>query len=407
MRIAAKSIAALTLPPGKSDVIHFDDDLPGFGYRLRRGSGDKVIKSWIVQYRHLGNSRRVLLGAGEVLSAEQARQVAKKLLARVALGEDPQADKADRRDRDRLSLRVAIDDYLAVKQGDLRPGSLREITRHLTGPYFQTLHRLPIDNITRKHVASAVVTTQHRHSATVAASARSTLSALFSWAMTMGLVEANPVIGSAEPKRADPRSRVLSDDELTRLWKACQDDEHGRVIRLLVLLPCRRAEVGGMRWSEIDLNNKTWTIPAERAKNGRAHKLPLMPAALAIIEAVPRLVARDHLFGVQSGKGFTAWAQGKAALDARAGVTDWVVHDIRRSGATKLADLGVAPHIIEQILNHQSGHKSGVAGIYNRSSYEREVKQALAMWADHINALVTGSERKVVALAKHNKSSRP
>jgi integrase len=398
MRITAKSIATLTLPRGKTDVIHFDDDLPGFGYRLRRGSGDTLRKSWIVQYRHLGNSRRVLLGAGDVLSVEQARALAKKMLAKVALGEDPQADKASRRERDQLSLRLAIVDYLAVKQGEVRPGTLREITRYLTGPYFQPLHRLPLDSITRKLVAGCVVTTQRRHSATVATLARSTLGAFFSWAMTMGLVETNPVIGSAEPKPAQPRSRVLSDDELIAIWNACKDDDYGRIIRLLILLPCRRAEVGGMCWSEIDPNNATWTIPAARSKNGRAHTLPLMPAALAILESVPHMLERDHLFGSRSNKGFSAWAEGKAALDARTGINDWVVHDIRRSGATKLADLGIAPHVIEQILNHQSGHRTGVAGVYNRSSYEREVKQALGLWSDHIRALVEGTERKVVAL---------
>ena len=112
---------------------------------------------------------------------------------------------------------------------------------------------------------------------------------------------------------------------------------------------------------------------------------------------MPHRVMRDHLFGTRNAAGYSAWGRGKAALDAHSGVTDWRVHDIRRSGATKLADIGVAPHIIEQVLNHVSGHKSGVAGVYNRSSYEREVRAALALWADHIRVLVGGGERKVVA----------
>jgi integrase len=107
------------------------------------------------------------------------------------------------------------------------------------------------------------------------------------------------------------------------------------------------------------------------------------------------MVSRDFLFGAR-GNGYTRWADGKAALDKRAGVTGWVLHDIRRSVATRLADLGAPPHVIEQILNHQSGHKSGVAGIYNRSSYEREVRAALALWEDHLRTLVEGSERKIL-----------
>ena len=126
--------------------------------------------------------------------------------------------------------------------------------------------------------------------------------------------------------------------------------------------------------------------------------MPLPPAAWAIIDSLPRMAGRDQLFGVSAGRGYSAWAQGKASLDRRLGdaVAEFRLHDLRRTVATRMADIGVQPHIIEQILNHQSGHKRGVAGIYNRSSYAREVKAALALWADHLRALVEGGGRKVV-----------
>ena len=177
----------------------------------------------------------------------------------------------------------------------------------------------------------------------------------------------------------------------------------GRVVKLLMLLGQRRTEVGGMAWSELDLEHGTWTIPARRSKNHRAHTLPLPPLALRIIiAAVPRVVGRDTLFGDRADSGLTGWARPKAALDARLGdrVKPWTLHDLRRSRATRLCDLGTAPHVVEQILNHQSGHRAGIVGIYNRSSYEREVKIALAMWSDHIRALVQGGEREVVALPR-------
>ena len=120
-----------------------------------------------------------------------------------------------------------------------------------------------------------------------------------------------------------------------------------------------------------------------------------MPMALDIIKSVPQMATRDQLFGLRS-HGFTSWGRNKPELDKRSGVADWVVHDIRRSVATRMADIGITPHIIEEILNHVSGHKGGVAGIYNRSSYDREVRAALAMWEDHIHALVDGGERKVL-----------
>jgi integrase len=120
-----------------------------------------------------------------------------------------------------------------------------------------------------------------------------------------------------------------------------------------------------------------------------------MPMMRDIIDTVPHMATREQLFGVRS-HGFTRWPIDKAELDRRSGVTSWTVHDIRRTVATRMADLGVQPHIVEQILNHQSGHRRGPAGTYNRSPYTNEVKQALALWADRVRTLVDGGERKVL-----------
>jgi integrase len=259
------------------------------------------------------------------------------------------------------------------------------------------LHSLALDQITRKDVASRLNRISLDSSSIVAGRARAQLSALFSWALAHGLCEANPVVGTLAPKGGQPRERVLDDSELARIWRACGDDDHGRCIRLLILTGCRRAEVGGMAWSEIDFERGVWTLPANRSKNGRAHTLPLLPAMLAVIKDMPRLVSRDQLFG-QRANGFTGWSRGKPELDQRAGLQNWTVHDVRRSVATKLADIGVLPHVIEQILNHRSGHRAGPAGIYNRSSYEREVRAALALWHDHLRTLVAGGERKILQL---------
>jgi len=226
--------------------------------------------------------------------------------------------------------------------------------------------------------------------------ARGTLSAFFSWAMRMGLCEANPVIGAATAA-TKPRERVLTDPELAAIWNACGEDEFGRIVRLLVLTGARRSEIGDMAWSEVNFERGTFTIPAARSKNGRPHTLPLMPMMREAVEGVPHRVSRDQLFGDRS-HGFTVWDRGKIALDARCDVSNWTLHDIRRTVATRMGDIGVQPHIIEAVLNHQSGHRRGVAGVYNRSPYEREVKAALATWHDHIRALVEGGERRVVPL---------
>lgn len=397
MKLDAKTVAALTLPLGKTDHFEWDDEMSGFGFRLRRGSGDKVLRTWNVQYRRGGATRRLLLGSASVLNAEQARAAAKKALAQVALGEDPQAARADRRSKDKLSLRSVIEEYLATRKPVVRRSTFREVYRYLTGPHFKPLHAMPVDTVSRKDIAARLVVIARERGSTTASRARTALSAFFVWAMAMGIVETNPVIGSPRPVESKPRERILSDNELAAIWRACADDDYGRIIRLLMLTACRRQEAGKMTWSEIDVGRQMWTIPASRTKNHRQHVLPLMPMATDIIATVPPMASRDFLFG-RHGQGFTNWAEGKDELDARSGVTDWTVHDIRRTVATRMADLGVPPHIIETILNHQSGHKAGPAGIYNRSSYEREVKAALALWCDHVRTLVEGGGRKVLSM---------
>src|SRR5262245_22768928 len=367
MKITARTVTALKLPKDRNDAIYFDDDMPGFGLRLRI-SGQQVRRSWVAQYRSLGRTRRVLLGSAEILGAEQARAAAKKVLARVTLGHDPQAEKAARRQKDAHSLKGVVGDYLAFKQTTVRPRTYAEIARYLTGHFFQPLHNVPIDQIARRDVAARLTKITTENGSITASRARIALSGFYAWAMGQGLAESNPIVGTTRPQEAKPRDRVLSDAELAAIWNACDDDAFGKVIKLLILTGARRAEVGGMRWSEIDFERGVWVIPAERVKNGRQHTLPLTSLAMSIIQSVPKRIDRDHLFGTHSDAGLSHWHQ-KAELDQRLSIKPWRVHDLRRTCATGMADIGTAPHVVEQILNHQSGHRAGVGGIYNRSSY--------------------------------------
>jgi integrase len=147
-----------------------------------------------------------------------------------------------------------------------------------------------------------------------------------------------------------------------------------------------------MTWSELDHERGTWTILGERTKNHRAHTLALPAAAWSILDTVPR--RGEHLFG---RRGFTNWGVTKVALDERCGIAPWTLHDLRRTTATRMADLGILPHVIEVVLNHV-GSRKGVVGIYNRSSYEREARAALALWADHVRSIVEGGERKIIPM---------
>jgi integrase len=398
MKLTAKTTTSAKLPPGKTDHIEWDDELAGFGLRLRLG-GDRMRKTWVAQYRAHGRTRRVLIGSAETLGAEQARAAAKKVLAKVALGEDPQAEKIVRRQQEAHTLKAIVDLYLEAKQPKVRFNTFRELKRFLTSSHFKPLHAMPIDQITRRDVATRLTKITAENGSISARRARATLSALYAWAMGNGLAEINPVIGTLNPENAKPRERVLSDGEIAALWRACGDDAFGKIVKLLLLTGCRRMEICGLRWSELDLENGILRLPGERTKNRRPHTLPLPPMAIDIIATVPRMVGRDHLFGERSDLGFTQWGA-KRDLDARLGdkVAEWTLHDLRRTCATGMADIGVQPHIIEAVLNHVSGHKVGVAGIYNRSSYEREVKTALATWADHVRALIDGGEKKIVPL---------
>jgi integrase len=394
VKINSRTVAALKLPTGKSDHIGWDAELIGFGVRVRRGADGQVRRSFIAQYRHGKQTRRIKLDAGNALTAEQARTAAKAILAKVALGEDPQAERHGRRDA--RSLRSVVDEFLTAKRATVRPTTFRGLHAYLTGGYFRPLHTTTIDQISRADVAARLVAITREHSANTAMHCRGKLGALFAWAVQMGLVDTNPVIGTIRPEGSKARERLLTDAELAKIWAACGDDDHGKIVRLAALLGQRRGEIGGMCWSEVDLGHSTWTIPSSRAKNGRSHTLPLPPLAMQIIESVPRMVGRDYLFGVRAEGGFVRWSQAKAALDDRAGIADtWVLHDLRRATATGLANLGVAPHVVEAILNHQTGTRNAIARTYNKSNYENETRAAMVLWSDHIGALTSGGPRKI------------
>jgi integrase len=166
-------------------------------------------------------------------------------------------------------------------------------------------------------------------------------------------------------------------------------------VRLLLLTGQRRNEIGKLQWSEVDLARGMIVLPPERTKNSREHSLPLSRQAQAILECLPHRNTTGFLFGK---RGFSDWDRGKQELDQRLGIAPYRLHDLRRTCATGMAELGVQPHIIEAVLNHVSGHKGGVAGIYNRAKYEGEMRDALTKWADHVEALIVGPRKQPVPI---------
>jgi integrase len=192
------------------------------------------------------------------------------------------------------------------------------------------------------------------------------------------LCETNVVAGTGKAEENGSRERVLAPDELRRLRRV------GNIVRLLLLTGCRRNEIGRLTWPEVDLLRRQIVLPAQRCKNGREHTIPLSTQALAIIERIPRRNSSEFLFSDKSG--FNDWDRPKVKLD-QLGLPEWHLHDLRRTAATMMAELGVMPNVIELALNHVSGHKAGMAGIYNRSKMTDTVRDGLQKWADHLDQI--------------------
>jgi integrase len=272
---------------------------------------------------------------------------------------------------------------LLRKRGSLKPRSFNEVERYLR-KHCAPLHRLRLDQINRRTCAVLLGQIEQASGPVARNRARSALSDFFAWCLTEGLLESNPVQGTAKADENGSRERVLSHEELRKVWQSLDDGPFGAAVRLLLLTGARRNEVGKLQWSEIDFARKMIVLPPARVKNGRQFVLPLSSQTLAILQRVPHRNSSDYLFGV---RGFNDWANAKARLDERAGIAPFYIHDLRRSCATGMAELGVLPHVIEQALNHVSGAKAGVAGVYNRSKMTDAVREGLQRWADAVERI--------------------
>jgi len=393
MKLTAKVVASLTLPAGKDDHIAWDDDVAGFGVRLRR----KGSRTFVFQFKAAGKQHRIKIGAVSAIDIGRARETARDYYARVRLGENPATSRSEARIKAAETFEALAGRYLAHKRQHLRPRPYLDHEHHVL-VHAKKLHPLQIEKITRRDIATVIAEAADIGPVT-GNRVRTTLNTFFAWAMTQGLIDANPVVGTLKnPERS--RDRVLTPLELRSIWNGLGDDQYGSIIKLLALTGQRAAEISDLRWSEVREN--AIHLSAERTKNGRPHTVPLARAAISIIEAQPRRITaagepRDLIFGIGAG-GFDGWSHAKVRLDERIKLQPWTTHDLRRSFATHAAEIGIAPHIIEAVLNHVSGHRAGTAGIYNRALYDREKRIALDRWADWLMAVVEGRETNVTTL---------
>jgi integrase len=419
MKLTSANIRTIEPIPPKTDRVEFDDAVPGFGVRARAG-GSKV---YVVQYAIGDKQRRMSLGKVELQGVDKARDKAKDILAKVRLGQDPAGEKHQARETATDTFKDVAQRFLAFqknhggKEGKgLRPRSLSEAERHLT-EHAKTLNGLLLTKIQQRDIASVLSAVRATHPVT-ANRVRTSLASLFSWAIGEGLAPSNPVTGTSRTKE-ESRDRVLDPAELRAIWNSLGDDHFGSIMKLLALTGQRASEISGLRWSEITtagvdgatlLPIPVIRLPPGRTKNHREHVVPLSEPARAIIAAQPRRFGadgelRDLIFGFGDGP-FSGWGKSMEKLNKR--ITEktgqplehFTPHDLRRSFATHASGLGIQPHIIEVILNHVSGFRAGVAGIYNRQAYEAEKRTALALWADQLLSIVDNRTSNVTALKR-------
>ena len=241
----------------------------------------------------------------------------------------------------------------------------------------------------------------NRQSASMAHQAYSTLRTMFRWLLEKRKIKSNPFADLIGPKASkQSRDRFLDDAEIVKFWRACDhvDEPARQVLRLLLLTGARLNEIAGLSRREVDEN--VITIPSDRSKNKLPHVIPLPASALAILKSVK--TTTDLYFTGQRGRLVGPWSRVKKALDAQMEIPAWRIHDLRRTTATGMNEIGVPPHIVEAVLNHQSGSRSGVAGVYNRSSLLKEKAAALSRWCDHIFALVENRAAKVIGIRRRS-----
>jgi integrase len=235
------------------------------------------------------------------------------------------------------------------------------------------------------------------------------LSKLFSWLVEHRRITTNPAIGMYKPPAPNARERELSEAEIRWFWQACEKlgEPFGALLRLLLITGCRRNEVAHMTAGELDGN--VWTIPGMRTKNHRPHVVYLPPLAQ---ELLPKDLPAPAAYVFSTNGGTTpvsGWSKIKRRLDAAmleaaqkevpaASIAPWRLHDLRRTAVTQMNRIGVLPHVVEAVVNHISGHKGGVAGIYNKSELKAEKTAALERWAVHIDGIVSDKPTNVVAM---------
>jgi integrase len=399
----AKQIA---VPKGCRDVLVWDTKTPGFFLRVFP-SGRAM---WGVRYHVAGKQRRVHLYDAVVRGTlAKARNEAADVRAKARLGTDVVAERAAAAQAKArtVTLGKVAERYLADRRearrpnGELawRPRYLIEVERQLTNDW-APLAATAIKAVTRQSIVDVIDDIAVNQGRVAADRARTALGGLFAWAIDSGYADATPVLHIKSRAMKGARNRTLTPEELKEVWLAADaiGGDYAVIVKMLVLSGQRRDEIGSLAWSEIDFNTMRIDLPEARTKNHKRHLVPLSAEALAVLPPGPDNPERIMVFG-RLGTGFSGWSKAKRELDATIAATRkerrakpmpaWRIHDLRRTFVTMVNEQRLAPpHVVEAIVNHISGAKGGVAGVYNHALYLEERTQTLAAWGRFVRELV-------------------
>jgi integrase len=411
-----------TLKPGPARREIPDGIVHGL-YFVMQPSG---TASWAVRYRYQGASRKLTIGGYPAIDLKNARELAGAALVAVARGDDPAAEKKEAKHTS-AAVRPShdlIENVCATyidrqAKPNTREASWREVERILKCEIVRSWEGRRLGEVTRADIHALLDQIIDRPAPILANRTLAAFRRVCNWAIGRGIIEASPCDRVKAPIMEQSRDRILSDDEIRFAWQAFEGagGPFGPIAQLLLLTGARRDEVGQMTWAEVDLAAKTWTIAKERSKNGQSREIPLSDAAARIMESLPRVGnGNGYVFTTNGKTPVSGYSRAKlnfdkAILEAMReassypdGVTPperWTLHDLRRTAASGMAGLGIAPHVVEAVLNHKSGTIKGVAAVYNRYSYSAEKRAALEAWARALGAIVTGkTAANVVELAK-------
>jgi integrase len=366
------------LPAASKDVLWWDRELKGFALKITP-AGRKIF---LVQYRPAGdrrNPRKYTIGEYGQVTPHQARVEAQRILAERAAGRDPQAERqAKRRRISSERVQDLVTEFLARHAAQNRTaGETARIFKREVLPIWG--NRL-LGEVRKRDIIALIDAVRERGSPVMANRVLAAVRKFFNWCISRGLLDVSPCAGVGAPTRERARHRMLSDAELQAVLRAAQQIGHpfGTIVQMLALTAQRRDEVGRLSWDQLDLEKAIWALPPEHAKNGKPHLVHLSEPAILILASTPRV--GDLVFSRDGKTLFQGFSKAKERLDRLSGVNDWTLHDLRRTVVSGMARLGIAPHVADKILNHQSGTISGVAAVYQRHEFLEERRKALDAW---------------------------